>query len=137
MNTRCPPKRVPSADRIFSHCKPTMQPPQSYSIGGQHNSRQLTGKPTGARPDYDAGAFPIKNWEAAWSSEVIFATARGNCTAMQHKGGERPLYGENYCTKPFHSKLVLVNALSSRGRVKWLFVGRSRRENSRTPGAKK
>ncbi|MGH0130740.1 UNVERIFIED_CONTAM: hypothetical protein FKN15_043166 [Acipenser sinensis] len=38
MNTRCPPKRV--------------QPPQSYSVGGQRSSGQLTGKPAGARPDY-------------------------------------------------------------------------------------
>ncbi|MGH0130673.1 UNVERIFIED_CONTAM: hypothetical protein FKN15_070391 [Acipenser sinensis] len=30
----------------------TVQPPQSYSVGGQHSSGQLTGKPTGARPDY-------------------------------------------------------------------------------------
>ncbi|MGH0124032.1 UNVERIFIED_CONTAM: hypothetical protein FKN15_015721 [Acipenser sinensis] len=30
----------------------TMQPPQSCSVGGQHSSGQLTGKPTGARPDY-------------------------------------------------------------------------------------
>ncbi|MGH0174908.1 UNVERIFIED_CONTAM: hypothetical protein FKN15_069503 [Acipenser sinensis] len=29
-----------------------MQPPQSYSIRGQRSSRQLTGKPAGARPDY-------------------------------------------------------------------------------------
>ncbi|MGH0134368.1 UNVERIFIED_CONTAM: hypothetical protein FKN15_072358 [Acipenser sinensis] len=37
MNTRCPPKRVPSADRFFSLCRPAMQPPQSYSVGGQRN----------------------------------------------------------------------------------------------------
>ncbi|MGH0145470.1 UNVERIFIED_CONTAM: hypothetical protein FKN15_005422 [Acipenser sinensis] len=30
----------------------TMQPPQSYSVGGQRSSGQLTGKPAGARPDY-------------------------------------------------------------------------------------
>ncbi|MGH0145398.1 UNVERIFIED_CONTAM: hypothetical protein FKN15_048862 [Acipenser sinensis] len=51
-NTCCPPKRVPSADRFFSHCRPTMQPPQSYSVGGQRSSGQLTGKPAGTRPDY-------------------------------------------------------------------------------------
>ncbi|MGH0147158.1 UNVERIFIED_CONTAM: hypothetical protein FKN15_069939 [Acipenser sinensis] len=39
MNTRCPPKRVPSADCFFSHCGLTMQPPKSYSIGGQCSSR--------------------------------------------------------------------------------------------------
>ncbi|MGH0124943.1 UNVERIFIED_CONTAM: hypothetical protein FKN15_020829 [Acipenser sinensis] len=52
MNTRCPPKRVPSADRFFSHCRSTMQPTQSYSIGGQRSSGQLTGKSAGARPLY-------------------------------------------------------------------------------------
>ncbi|MGH0123916.1 UNVERIFIED_CONTAM: hypothetical protein FKN15_046769 [Acipenser sinensis] len=29
-----------------------MQPPKSYSVGGQRNSRAATGKPAGARPDY-------------------------------------------------------------------------------------
>ncbi|MGH0117515.1 UNVERIFIED_CONTAM: hypothetical protein FKN15_038035 [Acipenser sinensis] len=48
MNTRCPPKRVPSAARFFTHCELTVQPPQSYSVGGQRSSEQLTG----ARPDY-------------------------------------------------------------------------------------
>ncbi|MGH0155287.1 UNVERIFIED_CONTAM: hypothetical protein FKN15_033046 [Acipenser sinensis] len=52
MNTRCPPKRVPSAARFFTLCRLTMQPPQSYSVGGQRSSGQLTGKPAGARPDY-------------------------------------------------------------------------------------
>ncbi|MGH0173002.1 UNVERIFIED_CONTAM: hypothetical protein FKN15_077552 [Acipenser sinensis] len=52
MNTRCPPKRVPSAARFFTRCELTVQPPQSYSVGGQRSSGQLTGKPTGARPDY-------------------------------------------------------------------------------------
>ncbi|MGH0118816.1 UNVERIFIED_CONTAM: hypothetical protein FKN15_056203 [Acipenser sinensis] len=39
MNTHCPPKRVLSADRFFSHCEVTMQPPKSYSIGGKRSSR--------------------------------------------------------------------------------------------------
>ncbi|MGH0146033.1 UNVERIFIED_CONTAM: hypothetical protein FKN15_041696 [Acipenser sinensis] len=52
MNTRCPPKRVPSAARFFTLCRLTVQPPQSYSVGGQCSSGQLTGKPAGARPDY-------------------------------------------------------------------------------------
>ncbi|MGH0115207.1 UNVERIFIED_CONTAM: hypothetical protein FKN15_070727 [Acipenser sinensis] len=49
-NTRCPPKRVPSADRFFSLCRPTMQPPQSYSAGGQRSlqaSPQAPGQSTG------------------------------------------------------------------------------------------
>ncbi|MGH0185418.1 UNVERIFIED_CONTAM: hypothetical protein FKN15_017908 [Acipenser sinensis] len=52
MNTRCPPKRVPSAAHFFTLCRLTVQPPQSYSVGGQRSSGQLTGKPAGARPDY-------------------------------------------------------------------------------------
>ncbi|MGH0153045.1 UNVERIFIED_CONTAM: hypothetical protein FKN15_023920 [Acipenser sinensis] len=52
MNTRCPPKRVPSAARFFTLCELTVQQPQSYSVGGQRSSGQLTGKPAGARPDY-------------------------------------------------------------------------------------
>ncbi|MGH0184018.1 UNVERIFIED_CONTAM: hypothetical protein FKN15_013946 [Acipenser sinensis] len=52
MNTRCPPKRVPSATRFFKLCRLTVQPPQSYSVRGQRSSGQLTGKPAGARPDY-------------------------------------------------------------------------------------
>ncbi|MGH0147870.1 UNVERIFIED_CONTAM: hypothetical protein FKN15_059789 [Acipenser sinensis] len=52
MNTRCPPKRVPSAARFFTLCRLNVQPPQSYSVGGQHSSGQLTSKPASARPDY-------------------------------------------------------------------------------------
>ncbi|MGH0176847.1 UNVERIFIED_CONTAM: hypothetical protein FKN15_007288 [Acipenser sinensis] len=52
MNTRCPPKHVPSAARFFTLCRLTVRPPQSYSVGGQRSSWQLTGKPAGARPDY-------------------------------------------------------------------------------------
>ncbi|MBN3277511.1 TBCD8 protein, partial [Polyodon spathula] len=37
-NTHCPPKRVPSAARFFTHCGFTMQPPRSYSVGGQRSS---------------------------------------------------------------------------------------------------
>ncbi|MGH0144098.1 UNVERIFIED_CONTAM: hypothetical protein FKN15_071246 [Acipenser sinensis] len=43
---------VPSAARFFTLCRLTVQPPQSYSVGGQCSSEQLTGKPAGARPDY-------------------------------------------------------------------------------------
>ncbi|MGH0152475.1 UNVERIFIED_CONTAM: hypothetical protein FKN15_025022 [Acipenser sinensis] len=52
MNTRCPPKSVPSAARFFTICRLTVQPPRSYSVGGQRSSGHLTGKPTDARPDY-------------------------------------------------------------------------------------
>ncbi|MGH0143291.1 UNVERIFIED_CONTAM: hypothetical protein FKN15_078330 [Acipenser sinensis] len=30
----------------------TMQPPKSYSVGGQRSSRAASGKPAGARPEY-------------------------------------------------------------------------------------
>ncbi|MGH0168156.1 UNVERIFIED_CONTAM: hypothetical protein FKN15_053858 [Acipenser sinensis] len=52
MNTHCPPKCVPSAALFFTFCRHTVQLPQSYSIGGQRSSGQLTGKPAGTRPDY-------------------------------------------------------------------------------------
>ncbi|MGH0165815.1 UNVERIFIED_CONTAM: hypothetical protein FKN15_058002 [Acipenser sinensis] len=52
MNTRCPPKRGLSAARFFRLCRLTVQPPQSYSVGGQRSSGQLTGKSAGALPDY-------------------------------------------------------------------------------------
>ncbi|MGH0174904.1 UNVERIFIED_CONTAM: hypothetical protein FKN15_069499 [Acipenser sinensis] len=44
MNTRCPPKRVPSATSFFTLSRLTVEPPQSYSVGGQRSSGQLTGK---------------------------------------------------------------------------------------------
>ncbi|MGH0158135.1 UNVERIFIED_CONTAM: hypothetical protein FKN15_035100 [Acipenser sinensis] len=40
------------ADCFFSHCRLTMQPPKSYSVGGQRSSWAATGKPAGAWPDY-------------------------------------------------------------------------------------
>ncbi|MGH0164168.1 UNVERIFIED_CONTAM: hypothetical protein FKN15_056026 [Acipenser sinensis] len=52
LGTSSYPKRVSSADRFFSHCRLTVQPPQSHSVGGQRSSGQLTGKPAGAQPDY-------------------------------------------------------------------------------------
>ncbi|MGH0157632.1 UNVERIFIED_CONTAM: hypothetical protein FKN15_034552 [Acipenser sinensis] len=44
---------------LFSHCRLTVQPPQSYSIGGQRSFGQLTGKPAGARPD-DRGRWCVE-----------------------------------------------------------------------------
>ncbi|MGH0169884.1 UNVERIFIED_CONTAM: hypothetical protein FKN15_007890 [Acipenser sinensis] len=64
---RCPPKRVPSADRLFSLCRLAMQPTQSYSIGGQCSSGQLTGKPAGARPDYMGRWCAIEVFRKIWS----------------------------------------------------------------------
>ncbi|MGH0143665.1 UNVERIFIED_CONTAM: hypothetical protein FKN15_057397 [Acipenser sinensis] len=42
----------PFAKLVTEIRRPTMQPTQSYSIGGQHSSEQLTGKPAGTRPDH-------------------------------------------------------------------------------------
>ncbi|RXM30101.1 CKLF-like MARVEL transmembrane domain-containing protein 4 [Acipenser ruthenus] len=36
-----------------------MQPPKSYSVGGQRSSGQLTGKPAGARSDYRGCRFEV------------------------------------------------------------------------------
>ncbi|MGH0138113.1 UNVERIFIED_CONTAM: hypothetical protein FKN15_016100 [Acipenser sinensis] len=70
MNTRCPPKRVPSAARFFTLCRLTVQPPQSYSVRGQRSSGQLTGKPAGARPAYRgrwcAGCLGCARSRGAW-----------------------------------------------------------------------
>ncbi|MGH0117373.1 UNVERIFIED_CONTAM: hypothetical protein FKN15_033468 [Acipenser sinensis] len=49
---RCGAQRVPSADRFFSHCGLTMQPPKSYSVGGQRSCRAAYRQTAGARPDY-------------------------------------------------------------------------------------
>ncbi|MGH0161516.1 UNVERIFIED_CONTAM: hypothetical protein FKN15_066479 [Acipenser sinensis] len=51
-NTRCPPKRVPSADCFFSHCGLTVQPPKSYSVGGQRSSRAAYRQARRRPPDY-------------------------------------------------------------------------------------
>ncbi|MGH0178346.1 UNVERIFIED_CONTAM: hypothetical protein FKN15_077207 [Acipenser sinensis] len=57
MNPRCPPKCVPSAARFFTRCRLAVQPPQSYSVGGQRSSgaayRQARRHP--ARPQGGAG----------------------------------------------------------------------------------
>ncbi|MGH0123806.1 UNVERIFIED_CONTAM: hypothetical protein FKN15_066846 [Acipenser sinensis] len=70
MNTRCPPKRVPSAARFFTLCRLTMQPPQSYSVGGQRSSGQLTGKPASVQPDYRGRWCPVKYLAQGYSSSL-------------------------------------------------------------------
>ncbi|MGH0126352.1 UNVERIFIED_CONTAM: hypothetical protein FKN15_027415 [Acipenser sinensis] len=72
MNTRCPPKRVPSADRFFSDCRLTMQPLQCYSFGGQCSSGQLKGKPAGARPD-DRGRWCMKDAIGLWIAPKAYS----------------------------------------------------------------
>ncbi|MGH0154149.1 UNVERIFIED_CONTAM: hypothetical protein FKN15_060954 [Acipenser sinensis] len=48
----CVSGSVRQSSHRYHPCGLTMQPPKSYSVGGQRSSGQLTGKPTGARPDY-------------------------------------------------------------------------------------
>ncbi|MGH0161327.1 UNVERIFIED_CONTAM: hypothetical protein FKN15_047547 [Acipenser sinensis] len=48
MNTRCPPKRVPSAARFFTLCTHRA----AASELQRRRTTQLTGNPAGARPDY-------------------------------------------------------------------------------------
>ncbi|MGH0145898.1 UNVERIFIED_CONTAM: hypothetical protein FKN15_007271 [Acipenser sinensis] len=43
---------VGECGKVVSEYRPAMQPPQSYSVGGQRSSGQLTGKPAGAQPLY-------------------------------------------------------------------------------------
>ncbi|MGH0132493.1 UNVERIFIED_CONTAM: hypothetical protein FKN15_053939 [Acipenser sinensis] len=69
MNTRCPPKRVPSAARFFTLSRLTVQPPQSYSVGGQRSSGQLTGKPAPGQTTGVAGARPAMQPTQSYSSE--------------------------------------------------------------------
>ncbi|MGH0135836.1 UNVERIFIED_CONTAM: hypothetical protein FKN15_029153 [Acipenser sinensis] len=63
------------ADRFFSHCRLTMQPPKNYSVGGQRSSRAATGKPAGARPDYRgrwcADQFENLEKHTQWGIEVV------------------------------------------------------------------
>ncbi|MGH0125383.1 UNVERIFIED_CONTAM: hypothetical protein FKN15_026370 [Acipenser sinensis] len=47
VNVDCSYKTIEEFRKIL-----TVQPPQSYSVGGQRSSGQLTGKPAGALPDY-------------------------------------------------------------------------------------
>ncbi|MGH0135066.1 UNVERIFIED_CONTAM: hypothetical protein FKN15_047662 [Acipenser sinensis] len=78
MNTCCPPKRVPSAARFFTLCRLTVQPPQSYSVGGQRSSEQLTGKPAGDPPDYRGRwcARRSKSWELQpWTQHQTWSTS--------------------------------------------------------------
>ncbi|MGH0119526.1 UNVERIFIED_CONTAM: hypothetical protein FKN15_006018 [Acipenser sinensis] len=52
-NTCCPPKRVPSADRFFSLCRPAMQPPRARAsednaaLGSLQASPQAPSQSTG------------------------------------------------------------------------------------------
>ncbi|MGH0147105.1 UNVERIFIED_CONTAM: hypothetical protein FKN15_014017 [Acipenser sinensis] len=71
MNTRCPPKRVPSAARFFTLCRLTVQPPQSYSVGGQRSlqaSQQVPGQTTGVTGARDtiAGTLVVATYHCTY-----------------------------------------------------------------------
>ncbi|MGH0144089.1 UNVERIFIED_CONTAM: hypothetical protein FKN15_001535 [Acipenser sinensis] len=87
MNTRCPPKRVLSAAHFFTLCRLTVQPPQSYRVGGQRSSGQLTGKPAGARPDY----------RGLWCARLIETSPFGEDSSAIEQ--------QIYTQKKFHSTL--------------------------------
>ncbi|MGH0129205.1 UNVERIFIED_CONTAM: hypothetical protein FKN15_037829 [Acipenser sinensis] len=80
-STRCPPKRVPSANRFFTYCRLIMQPPQSYSVGGQRSPGQLTGKPAGARPDYRGRWCAVSRGHPGQPSPPSPRAARGQLSA--------------------------------------------------------
>ncbi|MGH0120793.1 UNVERIFIED_CONTAM: hypothetical protein FKN15_065129 [Acipenser sinensis] len=77
MKTRFPPKRVPSSTRFFTLCRFTMQPPQSYSVGGQCSlqaSPQAPGQTTGV-----AGA----RGKSLWPSHNVSSGPRGLLPQVQ------------------------------------------------------
>ncbi|MGH0126813.1 UNVERIFIED_CONTAM: hypothetical protein FKN15_024013 [Acipenser sinensis] len=78
MNTRCPPKRVTSATRFFTVCRLTVQPPRSYSVGGQRSCGQLTGKPAGARPDYRGRWCAVAQQNKTEGAMVKFISKAGS-----------------------------------------------------------
>ncbi|MGH0184170.1 UNVERIFIED_CONTAM: hypothetical protein FKN15_014042 [Acipenser sinensis] len=57
-----------------------MQPPKSYSIGGQRSSGQLTGKPAGAWPDHRG------RWCAVSRSPWELPSTTGNRIAWTRTG---------------------------------------------------
>ncbi|MGH0157487.1 UNVERIFIED_CONTAM: hypothetical protein FKN15_033736 [Acipenser sinensis] len=89
-NTRCPLKRVPSANRCFSLYRPAMQPPKSYSPG------QLTGKPAESSGQYTVTQTPavksvLPGDTVALSCKVSSAVYDNDELAWyQQKPGEAP-----------------------------------------------
>ncbi|MGH0170109.1 UNVERIFIED_CONTAM: hypothetical protein FKN15_058526 [Acipenser sinensis] len=93
MNTARSVCRQPPASLPL--CRLTMQPPQSYSVGGQRSSGQLTGKPAGALPDY----------RGRWC-----AVSRGHPeTVVAARGG-----GYRYIT------VNLLDSKASQGELGWI-----------------
>ncbi|MGH0154780.1 UNVERIFIED_CONTAM: hypothetical protein FKN15_005048 [Acipenser sinensis] len=59
---------------LAGFCRLTVQPPQSYSVGGQRSSGQLTGKLAGARPDY----------RGRWCAQTALLSILNFCTDLRH-----------------------------------------------------
>ncbi|MGH0117248.1 UNVERIFIED_CONTAM: hypothetical protein FKN15_032215 [Acipenser sinensis] len=74
-STRCPPKCVPSANRFFSHCRLTMQPPRATvsednaAQGSLQASPQAPGQTTGH--DWQREG---RSWVGGGSKNTIKAT---------------------------------------------------------------
>ncbi|MGH0134487.1 UNVERIFIED_CONTAM: hypothetical protein FKN15_055212 [Acipenser sinensis] len=111
MNTRCPPKRVPSAVSFFTLCRLTVQPPQSDSVGGQHSSGQLTGKPAGVRPDYRGRWCAYVETISSKQSDLDSYTAAGYKTALSE---ER----RRYCFLVERQCAVSKNNIAYHGKVR-------------------
>ncbi|MGH0135863.1 UNVERIFIED_CONTAM: hypothetical protein FKN15_058968 [Acipenser sinensis] len=97
-NTLCLPKRVPSADRFFSHCRLTVQTPRSYSVGGQRNSAQLTGKPADAWPDYWGRWCTMPHsYSVGYPNKVTGLTVETDVTVIDLATGDgsRNIYNTN------------------------------------------
>ncbi|MGH0130484.1 UNVERIFIED_CONTAM: hypothetical protein FKN15_042353 [Acipenser sinensis] len=89
MNTRCPPKRVPSAARFFTHCELAVQPPQSYSVGGQRSlqaSLQVPGQTTGV-----AGARLLLHICSTWEGHLFFLIRVGSARQNTRRKSDIPL----------------------------------------------
>ncbi|MGH0154623.1 UNVERIFIED_CONTAM: hypothetical protein FKN15_037817 [Acipenser sinensis] len=65
--------------------RPTMQPTQSYSVGGQRSSGQLTGKPAGARPDLRGRWCANKNITVEYLQSLLESRVTDhNCQCCQN-----------------------------------------------------
>ncbi|MGH0171115.1 UNVERIFIED_CONTAM: hypothetical protein FKN15_060635 [Acipenser sinensis] len=96
MNTRCPPKRVPLAARFFTHCRLTMQPPQSYSVGGQRSSGQLTGKHAGAQPDHKGHWYAVSRGHPGRPKPAPTAPPPGGARPIVHCLLGAPVHGQQW-----------------------------------------
>ncbi|MGH0146938.1 UNVERIFIED_CONTAM: hypothetical protein FKN15_009847 [Acipenser sinensis] len=113
MNTRCPPKRVLSAARFFTHCELTVQPPQSYSVGAayrQARRRSVTFKqdssPGEVQDDHIKGPLKVgavvevKTQDGAFQEAVINKLTDASWyTVVFDDGDEKTLRRSSLCLK--------------------------------------